>query len=93
MVGDWVPKNQISVGSRDGPNFVFGSDIPSGVLTVWVTQILNLRLQGVNKEVRKDHSLNPFPDYLVIVHDFLRAVKSYVHFGDRPLATTPSAKR
>jgi len=33
------------------------------------------------------------PEHHNNIHDFLRAVKSYVHFGDRPLATTPSAKR
>ena len=32
---------------KGGKGLVGGLDIPSGVLTVWVTQILNLRLQRV----------------------------------------------
>ena len=46
MVGDWVPKNQISVGFRDGPYFVFGSDIPSGVLTVWCDSDIEFAFTG-----------------------------------------------
>ena len=39
---------------KGGKGLVGGLDIPSGVLTVWVTQILNLRLQGVvGYEVQK----------------------------------------
>jgi len=92
MVNNLIPKNQISVGFKDGPYFVFESDIPLGVITVWCDSDIEFAFTG-DQRMRSEDLGQPFPDRLLNIHDFLRAVKSSIQFHNRPFATTPSLRR